>query len=351
MAKFALRGLAQSMTRELPQTANSLSKTTEIDTDFDVLSDLLRSMRISGSTLLDDEYVMPWAIAIPTAAELAKLLRVSLGIQVVAFHFVKRGYIEITQPDGTRTIVEAGEIAICFGGEAHQISQGVSSQLLSVATLLAGGENLFRPDCQHSRNVALICGVFLLHHTELNPLFGSLPPVLHLSAHRARGLHQLSIIGDLLIREVDTPLWGSGYAIERLLELLCAEAVRSYLETIPTHGWFRGLQDPIVGKAIVMIHASPDRDWTVASLAQAVAISPSRFAARFVAALGQSPMMYAAKWRMNLASRLLVQTKLGIEPIALAVGYTSLPAFHRAFKKHLGLPPAAWRNRHLGDSR
>jgi AraC-like DNA-binding protein len=322
------------------KTAESLAKTTALDLGYDVLSDALRSMRIQGNLLLNDEYASPWAIAIPDSPTLATLLQVSTSVRVIAFHLVKRGYVEIALDDGCQISLEAGEIGICFGGVAHSIFQGDRYRALPVENLLLGRANPFRPRDHAPRPAALTCGVFLLHHTELNPLFASLPSLLHL--HRSSS--NLVAITELLLRNVDGQLLGNSYTTERLLELLCAEAVRSFVATNPNQGWFSSLQDPIVGKAIALMHAQPQITWTVEQLAAKVALSPSRFAARFATTIQESPMAYLAKWRMNLASRLLIQTSQGVEEIAHVVGYTSLPAFNRAFKKHLGLPPVAWRH-------
>ena len=315
----------------------------------DALSDVLQAMRISGSTLLNDDYVSPWAIAIPEAMQIAPLLAVKPGVRVVVFHLVKRGYIEIKRFQEKPIIVEAGEIAIGFDGTAHHISQGDQPKVVPVEHLLAGGENIFAPSHRSQmRYTSLTCGVFLLHDIELNPLFASLPSWLHLSTRSAQGVHNFPLVAEIMAQEVDRTLMGKSYVIDRLLELLCAEAIRSHmaLESNQATSWLAGLKDPIVGSAIALIHAHPGYDWTVQRLAEGVAMSPSRFAARFVAAIGESPMAYVAKWRMNLASRLLTQTQQGISEIAVTIGYESLPAFNRAFKKHLGLPPAAWRSRH-----
>ncbi|MBI3606949.1 MAG: AraC family transcriptional regulator [Nitrospirae bacterium] len=314
----------------------------------DCLSDVLRSMRISGSLLFRDEYAAPWAISIPNADRLRALLRVSAGVRVVAFHFVERGHIEITLHDGTEAVIEAGEIAVCFGGASHRISQGPHPHVLPVDALLTGDGNVFRPgERNRTRSTSLMCGVFLLHDTHLNPLFAALPPLLHASVSHPSGFHNLSGVAGLMAHEMSERSVGSGYVIERLLELLCAEAVRSHIETIKTQeaGWFRGLQDPTVSRAIAMIHARPGESWSVRRLADGVAMSPSRLAARFAAALGESPMAYVAKWRMNVAGRLLDGTQRGISEIAADVGYESVAAFNRAFKRHVGVPPASWRAR------
>ena len=148
-----------------------------------------------------------------------------------------------------------------------------------------------------------------------------------------------------MAQEIDRKSLGGGYIVERLLEALCAETIRAYLATTPRHeaSWVRGIQDPVVGRVVAAIHAQPGEDWSVTRMAQGVAMSPSRFAARFAATLGSSPMVYVAQWRMNVACRLLAGTQQNIGQIATTVGYESQAAFNRAFKKHVGVPPAAWR--------
>lgn len=329
------------------ETTEYFAETTDIVSLNDVLSDTLRSMRIGGSLLLGEEYAPPWAVAIPDAGKLGTLLKIKDGVRVVAFHLVKRGHCEITLKGGDRKIIEAGEMAICFGGTAHRISQGSNSRAVPVEALMAGTGNVFRPDGRNlARSTSLLCGVFLLHDTRLNPLFAALPPLLRASVSSAGRFHNLSSVVQLMSKEVEQKSFGGGYVVERLLEVLCAEAVRSHFEIISPKdaSWFNGIKDPIVGRAIAMIHAQPGESWSVGRLAQGVAMSPSRFAARFSAALGDSPMAYVAKWRMNVASRLLNGTQQGIDQIAADVGYESLAAFNRAFKKHTGMPPAAWRH-------
>jgi len=323
------------------------AKTTGISSWNDVLSDTLRLMRIGGSLLLREAYAPPWAVAIPDADKLGALLKIKDGVRVVAFHLVERGHCEIRLQSGDRAIIEAGEMAICFGGSAHRISQGSNPRAVPVEVLMAGGGNVFRPNEKNlARGTSLMCGVFLLHDTYLNPLFAALPPLLHASVSRASGFHNLSGVAQLMSQEIERKSFGGGYVVERLLEVLCAEAVRSYFETISHKEvcWFNGIKDPIVGRAVAMIHSQPGESWSVGRLAQGVAMSPSRFAARFTAALGDSPMAYVAKWRMNVASRLLNDTQQGVGQIAADVGYESLAAFNRAFKKHTGMPPAAWRH-------
>lgn len=323
------------------KTTDDYAETIVNENSTDILSSIMQSLRISGSILLKEAYAPPWAIEIPDAERLRSLLDLGKGIRPIDFHFVQRGHIVISGQE-SEIIVEAGEMAICFGGGAHRISQGEPGRPVPVETLLRNGTNLFQPSPSDlGKSASLICGIFLMHDVELNPLFASLPSVLHLS--HSSGSPILPGVLDRIAFEIEQKSPGSSYVVERLLELLCAESLRSYAESTPTRGWFSGLKDPAIARALSQIHADPGKDWSVEQLAKCASISPSRFAARFASALGDSPMNYVAKWRMNVAGRLLSDTREPIGKIASDVGYENVPAFNRAFKKHLGMPPAAWR--------
>lgn len=328
------------------QTTNSFAKTTGTDYLEDVLSDALKSMRVSGSVLLREEYAAPWGVAIPNTKQLAALFGLKTGVRVVAFHLVESGHCEIKLENEETVVIETGEMAVCFSGVAHQIKQGVNPQILSVASLLGGDANPLRPAMTaHGRGTALLCGVFLLQDIFLNPLFAALPPLLRTSVSQPGEFHNLSGVARLMAQEIDRKTLGGGYIVERLLEALCAETIRAHIAATPRQeaNWLSGIQDPVVGRAVAAIHAQPGKDWSVKLLAQAVAMSPSRFAARFTVALGSSPMVYVAQWRMNVACRLLASTQQNIGQIATAVGYESQAAFNRAFKKYVGVPPTTWR--------
>ena len=137
----------------------------------------------------------------------------------------------------------------------------------------------------------------------------------------------------------------SRYTVQRLLEVLCAEAIRAFQAQGDDGkaGWLRGLKDPKIAAALREVHARPGHAWTLETLANQAALSPSRFSARFREHVGQSVMGYVGRWRINVACRLLRQSDLPLIGVAIRVGYDSLPAFSRAFKAQAGIPPALWR--------
>ncbi len=321
------------------------AKTTEKRSVSSVLDDVLRSLRIAGSVLLSESYAAPWAIDIPNGKELAGMLGQRKNVVIAAFHLVEFGRCEIKLDSGEHVLLNAGDMAICFSGAAHKLALGKAARTQDIQQLLAGSKNSQHPRApDHAGDTSLLCGVFLLQHALLNPLLLALPRLVRATLTKPGQFHNLSGVARLLSEEIGRSGNGSGYVIERLLEVLCAEAVRAFVEESRTQaGWFRALKDPVVGRAIAAIHENPGKDWSVPTLAKLVSMSPSRFAARFTETLGDSTMAYVAKWRMNIACRKLLDTRVAVEDIASEVGYESAAAFNRAFKKQIGVSPTAWR--------
>ncbi len=330
--------------RMINTTINN-TKTTMYAPESDIIDQPLKFLQIAGSLLLRETYASPWAISLPRADELTAFLKRPSNALAIAFHLVEFGRCRIKTSDQDIEL-STGEMAICFGGVDHTLYQGKANSPYPIEDLLAGGPNIQRPhSIPNSDNTSLLCGVFLVHDITLNPLFSALPNVLHTSLVRSGEMHNLSGVARLMTEEINRNSFGSNYMIERLLEILCAEAIRSYIETTPQQypSWFRGIKDPVVGRAIAEMHSHPGADWSVKKLAEHVAMSPSRFAARFSESLGSSPMTYLTKWRMNIACQMLTTTKQRLDRIASDVGYENTTAFSRAFKKHIGLSPSEWR--------
>jgi AraC-like DNA-binding protein len=327
-------------------TTDSCAKTTAGYTFSSIIDTTLSSLKISGSLLLRETYASPWSISIPDSKQLAKLRGIDSNACVVAFHLVEFGHCTVKSESGEEILLKAGEMLICFGGNSHRLFQGKKPKNQPIEALLAGGPNIHSPHATAgAEEASLLCGVFILHQTSFNPLFSALPSAMHASLSRPGEMHNLSGVARLLAEEIDRKPLGGGYVVERLLEVLCAVAIRAYIEALPHQevSWFQGIKDPIIGQAIATFHKQPGANWSVQRLADDVAMSPSRFAARFSASLGDSPMAYITKWRMNLACQALGNSKQRLEQIASNVGYENQAAFSRAFKKHVGVSPATWR--------
>jgi AraC-like DNA-binding protein len=108
-------------------------------------------------------------------------------------------------------------------------------------------------------------------------------------------------------------------------------------------GWLAGLREPGIGRAIAALHEGPAHPWTLEELARGAGLSRTILAERFTHFVGQPPMQYLMRWRMQLASSLLAERTIKVAAVAHQVGYDSEAAFSRAFKKAVGMSPAAWR--------
>ncbi|HZE89067.1 MAG TPA: AraC family transcriptional regulator, partial [Verrucomicrobiae bacterium] len=128
--------------------------------------------------------------------------------------------------------------------------------------------------------------------------------------------------------------------------MLFVEVLRRHLDALPAGqtGWLAGVHDPAVGRVLALLHERPDAPWTLERLADDAAMSRSTLHERFVHFIGQPPMQYLSQWRMQVAARLLRDTKSKVLEVAFAVGYESEAAFSRAFKRAVGVAPGAWRS-------
>ena len=137
----------------------------------------------------------------------------------------------------------------------------------------------------------------------------------------------------------------SAVVLGRLAEILFEEAVHRHVASLPEgeKGWLAALRDPAIGRAVALLHRRLDRQWTTEDLAAEVGLSRSAFAARFTDLVGDPPMRYLLRWRMQLAARRLSDTRDPVARVAFDAGYESEAAFNRAFKRVFGVPPATWR--------
>lgn len=292
--------------------------------------------------MLNEEYVSPWKISIPDGNALRKLITAPIDSRIAAFHLVRKGSFELQTQDETLQ-VNNGEVVICTGGNSHLMVKGQTETITPFEQLLDKTSN---NDNQQDKNTtALICGVFLLGNVSNNPLINALPEVIHVDVSGHRGGKTLQLLANLLITQLEKPENANNFMTARILEMLCVEAIKDYVQSQSSSKacWFSGLSDPKIGAALNQIHDHPGAPISVDYLAKGVGMSGSRFASRFREKIGMSPMNYVTRWRMNIASRLLIETKLTTETIARKVGYESPPAFSRAFNRQYNKPPARWR--------
>lgn len=151
-----------------------------------------------------------------------------------------------------------------------------------------------------------------------------------------RGEPRLATLMQLLGEETRARRPARELVLERLLEVLLIEALRSGTETTAAPGLSRGLADERLAASLHALHARPAHPWTVADLAAEAALSRSAFFARFSRVVGLAPMEYLLAWRMALAKQPLRQRELTMDEVAERVGYGSASTFSVAFARHAG---------------
>ena len=305
-----------------------------------LLSDVLRRVRLSGSLFLKGAYGSPWAFDSPGNCALIDLLAPGAE-RLIVFHSVRRGRLWITAA-GHRVELEAGDLAILPASHQHLMGSHEMVAPVQISELLPPAPWNEIPVLHHGGDgevTELVCGYFSSDELLFNSFLRSLPPVIRI---RPTG-NAATLFDVVLSRALEDGPSGDG-TTARLPELLLVEALRLYSSEAPlASGWLAAANDPIVSRALKLIHDEPIREWRVAELSRAAATSRSVLGERFRELLGQSPIRYLAEWRMQLAANLLVATELRLSAVAEQIGYSSEAAFSRAFHRHVGRSPAQWR--------
>jgi AraC-like DNA-binding protein len=197
----------------------------------------------------------------------------------------------------------------------------------------------------------MICGAIRFDQPSARHLIEVLPETLHIEAAGTSPDSWIQSLLRLMAMEAKELRPGGEEVITRLSDILVIQAIRTWLEADPAArtGWLGALHDPQLGRALALIHRQPDRAWTVADLANELAMSRSAFSARFTKVVGEPVMQYVTRWRMQVALRSFEDGQSTTAELARKLGYRSEAAFARAFKRVLGVSPGAAKKRR-GDN-
>jgi AraC-like DNA-binding protein len=250
----------------------------------------------------------------------------------------------ISLDEGERHVqlVLVGRAWLRAGGKSFELAAG------DLALLPGGLPHELRGDEARGEKCELLSGTLAFEAPD-HPLFGVLPPIIHATSERARPSAGYVACLEHLKAEALASRDGSDALVARLSEVLLIEVMRFFTPApgveCPVGGWFAGLADPAIRRALVAIHEEPAKSWTVASLAKVARESRSAFAAHFASVMREPPMAYLARWRMFRARALLRQTELPLAAIAEQVGYGSAAALSLAFTRAEGTSPGTFRSR------
>lgn len=327
--------------KELIETPNSRQAGKPADND--VLSTVLRTVRLSGSLQFCFMPTGAWETdATPALAAMAEG-----PSHAIPFHIVVEGTCWLRM-DGQESILVAGDVVAFPFGTGHQLGAGSGGRLIApmgdlpprpwreIPVLHYGNER---------QRVRLLCGFLQCDAMRFRPLRNALPPLVHVRTRGEADAEWLRATIRQITNEVDRPRAGGLFMLERLTEITFIELLRHQIIAAEpgSAGWLAALADPSLGRCLGLIHDDPKRNWSVQNLAATSGLSRSTLTERFETMLDTSPMRYVRDWRLCLASMDLSTTGKRIGAVAHDAGYGTEAAFNRAFARAYGVPPAAWR--------
>jgi AraC family transcriptional regulator, alkane utilization regulator len=308
---------------------------------------MLRAARLTGSVFFGGCFTAPFGVISPRRWDentpMARLRHISI------FHLVASGRCTFEHASGERREITAGDMLLLPFADEHRFWNGAPTEFAFAPDVVRPGpiEGMLTLNYGGGGDeTRLICGYLESSEFLFTPVFRTLPQMLvEQSGNDKVGALMASTVREV-ITLVDAATPGTQTILGRMMELLFVEVLRRHISRLPagTKGWFAALNDPIVGRALALVHAHPARKWTADDLAREAGSSRTVLAERFNALLGRPPIDYVTSWRIQLAADRLRNGNDSIAGIAADVGYESEAAFNRAFKRETGLTPGRWRN-------
>ena len=305
-------------------------------TVMDALAGLLDGPRAHGAFLLRSIMNPPWSVRIQDEAPLTLVAMV-------------RGEAWVMQDDGSTTRVGPGDIALIRGPDPYTVADDPATPPQAI---IFPGQRCGTPDGAElpqamdlgvrtwgndpSGSTTMLIGTYALGGEVSERLLRALPTLLVVSGD-VWDNPLVSFLGDEIVR--DEP--GQEVVLDRLLDLLLIASLRSWLARpeADAPAWYSAQTDPVVGRALRMLHNNPAHPWTVANLAGEIGVSRAALARRFTDLVGEPPMSFLTEWRLALAADLLREPDATIGAVARQVGYGSSFALSAAFKRVRGISP------------
>ncbi|HEY4368315.1 MAG TPA: AraC family transcriptional regulator [Steroidobacteraceae bacterium] len=304
---------------------------------MDVLSNVLQVANLATQGLGSREFLAPWGIKAENPGR-------------ATVHVVRRGSCWFSCRSSEPVRLNAGDVVLLAHGDAHAFSSERdmrNPEPLSLAIARTQGNvvpsrGMVDPAAE---STILQCAGYELSRDTSHPLLALLPPVIRIPADQADSDSELQLLLRLLMQEAARRDAGVELVLPRLIDTLFVYVLRVWLRDQPdgAGGWLGALRDPQIRKVLARIHESPQTPWTVESLAGVAAMSRAAFAKRFADMVGEPPLAYVTRWRMDIAAKMLRESRDPVARIAGRVGYVSETAFAKAFRRRRNIAPGAYR--------
>jgi len=303
----------------------------------DALADLLEGVRARSAAFCRTVLVPPWALRIADGAAL------SLASPLHGHTW----FIDTGPQAGTPIRLGPGDVCVVTGSRPFIVADDPTTQpevVVGPGNVLTttDGAPADLPDVDAATPGAtvLASGTYRVSGDVGRRLLDALPRVLVVPAS-----DMPTTVTELLAAELAEEQPGQQLALDRLLDLALISTVRAWFARPEARapGWYRALADPVVGRALRLMHSAPAHGWTVAGLAEHAGASRAAFARRFRDLVGEPPLTYLTSWRLTLAADLLDRTDRTVDAIAREVGYANGFALTSAFTRERGVSPRTHR--------
>lgn len=316
---------------------------------MDALSEVLTAVRVTGAFFFNGEFSRPWRFATRNARSVARALAPGTD-PLVVFHLVTQGSATAHVAGQEDVPLAAGDIVLFPHGDAHELWDGRTARRFDGTRLLPTVRDRgLATEKWGGRGpvTRMICGYFGCERHAERLFLSGLPAIVRVTVRDGGTESWIERAIIQAVAELESGLAGRRAVLSKLAEAMFAEALCRYMGQLPPDGtgWLAAARDPVVGQALGYLHRDPARAWTLVDLTKAVGTSRSVLAERFTHLLGEPPLAYLGRWRLQLAARLLETTDRKVLRVALDVGYRSEAAFSRAFRREFGVPPARHRRR------
>ncbi|MER8555925.1 AraC family transcriptional regulator [Mesorhizobium sp. M0977] len=213
-----------------------------------------------------------------------------------------------------------GDIILVASGVGHTLCDPADAPPALLSAVLSANQSGSEPQ-SGSGATTLLCAKYSLDGAGPHPMISQFPPLIHLTRSQINASEPLRLATELLRVEARGYLAGHDIVAPRLLDGMLVLLLRAWIEHQPlgTGGWFGALRDKGISRALRLIHERPGDPWTVASLADGAAQCRATFARRFTQLIGEPPLSYVTRWRMDLAAKALQETNQTIHEIGRAV--------------------------------
>jgi AraC-like DNA-binding protein len=266
---------------------------------------------------------------------------------------VVRGQAWVVPDSGRAAGLGPGDVAIARGPDPYVVADDPATE---PQVVIHPGQRCTTPDGEELTQMAslgvrtwgnnpqgstvLVTGTYQLHSETSRRLLKTLPALLVLPGDTWN-----NTLIDYLADEIGKDEPGQEAVLDRLLDLLLIAVLRVWYSRPEARapGWYRAHSDPVVGRALRLLHNNPAQHWTVANLAAATGVSRAALARRFNKLVGEPPMTFLTTWRLTLAADLILEPGATIGSVARQVGYGSSYALSTAFKRVRGVSPQEYR--------